>query len=633
MPRRLPYLLIACLSALLFVAPAGAQWPLVFNQPSSNEVVLGWQPNAAYPCGRLVCSDVYLYGAKGISFTIAGPVQVTTVDAGTLDVETRAQLVQRSFREVLRTLGQQASVQQTLQTVNSRWTDPIHPRTKPHPSTPRVEVGIENGQTVVFLPEQPNYAIQPQTLVTINEFDAVQNGQAKEVLALTWQAAIRDGLSAALWEQSFDHQYPWARLLMAIALLGLAALITIALEKVRGWFRRRTHILRKRLKASEKELQKSIAVDPEAITPDTIQPIAPHSDPSLTSPSSEETFKPLMVMTEASESVNQLLLGFSKGFLKEQTLLKQQRNLTKFGVRLLFWLEVCVGFGIAGAIARLYPIARPYAPYIFSQAILLPVIWLSIAVVDTIVDVEIDYHLDQWGKDTHPDDPRSSRVALRVSTYSPAIKSGTTLLLIAVGTYLTIQAFGIDPTVLASAGAIAVVAAFVSRNVLQDMLNGAVILWTDRFAVGDVITVGTYTGLVEDMSLYTTQIRGAEGRLITIPNGQISIVENLTKEWSRVDFTIEIACDADIKQALELIRTVAEMMLADPLWQDKILEPASILGVDQISHSGILLQVWIKTQAMQQWAVGREFRLRVKQAFDDARIAIGWPQQTILLRR
>ena len=292
-----------------------------------------------------------------------------------------------------------------------------------------------------------------------------------------------------------------------------------------------------------------------------------------------------------------------------------------------------MAFGASGALSRLYPITRPYAPYIFSQAILLPLIWLGVTLIDTLVDVEIDYHLNQWGKDAQLDDSQSNRVALRVSTYSPALKSATTILFTALGFYLTIQAFGIDPAVLASAGAIAVIVAYVSRNVLQDMLNGAVILWTDRFAVGDVIKIGEYAGLVEDMSLYTTRIRGAEGRLITIPNGQISTVENLTKEWSRVDFTIEIAYDADVKQALEIIRIVADTLGADPLWQDKILEPASILGVDHISHTGILLQVWIKTRAMHQWAVGREFRLRIKHAFDEANIQIGLPQQSIMLRR
>ncbi|MEO0349322.1 MAG: mechanosensitive ion channel family protein [Cyanobacteria bacterium P01_A01_bin.15] len=598
------------------------------NSATPTETTLGWRPNAERSCGRLVCSDVYLYGSPGASFTVAGPA--ADPEAAGLSVETRAQLVQRSFREVLRVQQQQPSVQAALLDVETRWVDLIQPRAELHPSTPRVEVGIENDQTVVFLPDQPESGLQQQTLVTVNEFDALHNGQQKERLAMDWRANILDGFSHTLWEHSFDRQYPWARPLVAIAIVILAVVLTGLIEGGRRRLRRRRRTLNKRLKASEKELKKSMAIEPEAITPETLQEPSAQLDIPLWS---YTVFNPLAAVTEAGQSVNQLLSILSKGFLKEQTLLKQQRNLLRFGVLLVFWLEMCVVFGAGGVISQLYPITRPYAPYIFSQAILLPVIWLGITLIDTLVDIEIDYHLNQWGKDAQLEDAQSSRVALRVSTYAPAIKSATTVFFTLLGLYLTIQAFGIDPAVLASAGAIAVIAAYISRSVLQDMLNGAVILWTDRFAVGDVIQVGEYAGLVEDMSLYTTQLRGPEGRLITIPNGQISTVENLTKEWSRVDFTIEIAYDADIKQALDIIRVVADALRTEPLWQDKILEPASILGVDHISHTGILLQVWIKTQAMHQWAVGREFRLRIKQAFDEANIQIGLPQQTILLRR
>ncbi len=302
-----------------------------------------------------------------------------------------------------------------------------------------------------------------------------------------------------------------------------------------------------------------------------------------------------------------------------------------FVVYVVFWLEVCVSFAAGGAIARLYPVTRPYAPYFFSQALWLPIIWLGLGLLDTLVDIEIDYHLNQWGKVAQIEDHLASRVALRISTYSSSIKSATTIFFAALGIYLTIQALGINTTVLASVGAIAVVLALISRNVLQDMVNGAIILWTDRFAVGDVITVDDYSGLVEEMSLFTTQLRDPQGRLITIPNRQISTVANLTKDWSRIDFTIEIAYDADIKEALAIIGAVADTMRADPQWQDKILEPASVLGVDYISHAGILLRVWIKTQASQQWAVGRGFRLRLKQAFDEANIPIGLPQQKIII--
>ncbi|MGK7956734.1 MAG: mechanosensitive ion channel family protein, partial [Crocosphaera sp.] len=175
----------------------------------------------------------------------------------------------------------------------------------------------------------------------------------------------------------------------------------------------------------------------------------------------------------------------------------------------------------------------------------------------------------------------------------------------------------------------AFVFAFLSRNVVEDMLNGILILWTDRYAIGDVIQIGNICGFVENMNIYMTQIRGGEGRLVTIPNGKISIVENLTKDWSRVEFKIEIAYDADIRNALTVINQVSEEMQNDPIWKDKIIEPAAILGVDNVSHHGILIQVWIKTQAMQQWAVGREYRLRVKEAFEAAGIKLGIPHQEV----
>ncbi len=216
---------------------------------------------------------------------------------------------------------------------------------------------------------------------------------------------------------------------------------------------------------------------------------------------------------------------------------------------------------------------------------------------------------------------------VRVSTYSPALKGASTFLFILLGLYLTVKFLEIDTAILASAGGAALVIGFFSRNILEDMLNGALILWTDRYAIGDVIKVGELSGFVENMNLYTTQLRGAEGRLITIPNGQISTVENLTKDWSRVDLVIEIAYNADTQKAIKIIEQVAQQMGSEPQWQDTILEPATILGVDRVAHTGVTIQVWLKTQPIKQWAVGREFRLRIKQAFDQAGISPGVPQQ------
>ncbi len=103
----------------------------------------------------------------------------------------------------------------------------------------------------------------------------------------------------------------------------------------------------------------------------------------------------------------------------------------------------------------------------------------------------------------------------------------------------------------------------------------------------------------------------------------------MTKNWSRVNLTLKISWNADVKKALEIMRQVGEQMFSEPQWQEILLEPADILGIDELSHDGILIRLIIKTQPMQQWLVGREYRLRVKQALDEAGISLGVPQREV----
>ena len=171
--------------------------------------------------------------------------------------------------------------------------------------------------------------------------------------------------------------------------------------------------------------------------------------------------------------------------------------------------------------------------------------------------------------------------------------------------------------------------AYFSQNLVRDAINGLLILITDRYAVGDIILLGDVGGLVERMNLYMTQLRSADGEVITIPNGSITVVRNLTKDWSRVNFTIEVGYDADIKRSLQVLREVANQFYSEPEWKEHLVEPIEVLGIDDISHAGVLVRVWLKTQPVKQWLVGREFRLRVKEAFDREGIAIGIPQRSL----
>jgi small conductance mechanosensitive channel len=123
-----------------------------------------------------------------------------------------------------------------------------------------------------------------------------------------------------------------------------------------------------------------------------------------------------------------------------------------------------------------------------------------------------------------------------------------------------------------------------------------------------------------------TQLRNSEGQLITIPNSTITNVSNLTRLWSRIDFSIVVAYENDPKQVLDVLQQVCQQMYHEPQWRNHLPEPPEVLGIDDLDHTGMLVRVWIKTAPMEQWSVGREFRLRVRQAFEVNRIQIGRPQ-------
>jgi small-conductance mechanosensitive channel len=158
------------------------------------------------------------------------------------------------------------------------------------------------------------------------------------------------------------------------------------------------------------------------------------------------------------------------------------------------------------------------------------------------------------------------------------------------------------------------------------------VLWQDAYTVGDVIATGEVSGYVETLNLLATQLRSSAGELITISNGEITTVKNMTKDWSRMDLTVDIAYESDVDKALCIMGQTLATMAQVPEWQDKILEAPDILAIENLAASGVTLKIRAKTAPMQQWNVSREFRHRLKQEFDQARIEMGRPQQTIVLQ-
>jgi moderate conductance mechanosensitive channel len=168
---------------------------------------------------------------------------------------------------------------------------------------------------------------------------------------------------------------------------------------------------------------------------------------------------------------------------------------------------------------------------------------------------------------------------------------------------------------------------FAAQSLVKDLVNGFLILLEDQFRIGDNVKIGTVSGMVEDINLRITQIRSDEGELITLPNSLITQVQNRSRLWARADVNIEVAYGTDVDRALSIVRSTIEQMASDPAWQAIILVSPEMLGVEQISHAGIVIRLWIRTLPLKQWETARELRRRLKIAFDAYHVQIGIPQQ------
>ena len=637
------------------------QIPWITNS-SNNQYnqSLPWALNKAYPCGRFWCSDVYIYDfdfkinngllTPELTLTALKESNQSEVEIAK-KVEQRAELVQRVFHQIFEDIVSEKTIPEVPRI--SKWRFWLPTTVKPlHPWTPKIAVGIENQETVIYLPAQPELGLASQTIVTVTHFDAQASEKTKEELANIWLNKISLSLSNALWGHELNVQHPNWRWIVSSAImattLGLIWLIHLVRSKLRRW----NYQLRQRLK----KFTDALIVDPEASSPQSIdrdqnvsdivdssepqeRKISEPEDDSVepdkrkSSPFSMPT-KLLKLFQKKPQKQNWLAANFNinatKKLLEHQTLIKQKRNICQLFLGLMLILEVLLFAVSLTIIFCIFRQIRFFSIYLIEKTVILILLWAGLTIIDKLGSIAVDYALNRWATETQLANTDSNRYTLRANTYSTVIKRNKTFFTTILGLYLSIWLLGFNPAVLASAGFVAVAVAFLSRSLLEDALSGIVILSTDRYALGDVVNLGAgMEGAVEEINLFITSLRNLDGQLISIPNRKIESVINNTKNWSRVNFTIRIAWNEDINQAIEVMTQVAATMQSDPLWEDKFLEPAEILGVDEISNEGVLVRLIIKTQPSQQWNVGREFRLRVKQALDEAGIAVALPHHKI----
>jgi small conductance mechanosensitive channel len=182
---------------------------------------------------------------------------------------------------------------------------------------------------------------------------------------------------------------------------------------------------------------------------------------------------------------------------------------------------------------------------------------------------------------------------------------------------------------LAGAGVVGLAIGFGAQKLVQDVINGAFILFQDLMSVGDVVRLGERAGVVEALSIRTVRLRDLAGVVHTIPFNSIEAVSNLTREFSFHVFDIGIAYREDVDEVIEIIKAVGEELQSDAEIGPLVLEPLEVFGLDQFGDSAIVIKGRIKTKPIKQWQVGRAFNRLIKRRFDENNIEIPFPHQTL----
>jgi moderate conductance mechanosensitive channel len=455
------------------------------------------------------------------------------------------------------------------------------------PQTLEVTTATLNNQTVIVASDGQN--LSRQVILTVTDIDALLESTSIEDLARQWSQIIR----AALIEAGRARQPEIRRRqVMLASAIGVGLLLI-------SWFFLR---VQRSLKIRFTELRKSS-----------------HRQPSRVSEAQSLTPIPF---DRASPAVTD--------DFRQQADLQQKLTLTILYKRLVLIGLILFWFAGVTMILYIFPETRLEGRHLLRVPLRLFTIWLVLLVSSNLVILYLNHRLREWVEEgaVLSDNPR--RRSLRAPTLLEVSRGIIAFVSICIGILWFLVWTGFSPSsFLTGAGIVGVLMTFLFQSLLKDWLNGFLIVLEDQYAVGDMIQFEERLGIVEYMSLRATQLRAFDGRSITIPHNQMITAHNLSRDWSRVYFTIEVAYKTDPDVAIELMRQTAIDMTNDPAWKEDIIDPVQIIGVSRIAHSGIELILLMVVQRLRQLDIDREYRRRLKLVFDRQGIQIGIPQQNL----
>ncbi len=229
------------------------------------------------------------------------------------------------------------------------------------------------------------------------------------------------------------------------------------------------------------------------------------------------------------------------------------------------------------------------------------------------------------------DDPSTMNAReKRAATLGKVIRNIIRVAAWVIASLLILRELGIDiAPMLAGVGIVGLAIGFGAQSLVKDIVSGVFILIENQFDVGDVIHTAGVGGKVEKVTLRSTTLRDAEGKVHIIPNGRMDVVTNMTRTFSKFVIDIGVAYKEDVDEVMAVMKQIGDEMNADAEIGRKIIGPFEVLGVQDLADSAVVIRAQFTTKPIEQWGIGREFRRRIKRAFDERGISIPFPQRTL----
>ena len=220
----------------------------------------------------------------------------------------------------------------------------------------------------------------------------------------------------------------------------------------------------------------------------------------------------------------------------------------------------------------------------------------------------------------------------RAETLRYILSGAVTTLVMIIAVLIVLRELGVDITpIITTAGIGGLAVGFGAQNLVRDIISGFFVLLEDQVRVGDVATINGKTGVVEAIRLRTIVLRSLDGTVHIIPNGAISELSNMTKDYSYAVLDVGVAYKENVDDVMDVLREIGAEFAGDPEHREILLGELEIFGVNSLDDSAVTIRIRIKTVPIMQWGIGRELRRRIKNTFDAKGIEIPFPHLSIYM--